>query len=154
MDFNQLAHVYEESNRRIGRESYPYHSTDQQLLRAEQDQFLYLSKVLSDRDAFLVVWAPDGVYKAAARLENYKDGYLLAGVETAPEARRQGYAKTLITQILHKWDNTRIYAHIDLRNNASIRLHEGCGFEKHLDHAIYLDGSVSTKAGTYIYQNK
>ena len=37
------------------------------------------------------------------------------------------------------------------RNEASLRTHYACGFRKHLDYVVYLDGSVSRRAVTLKY---
>ena len=91
----------------------------------------------------------DGVYVSALRLEPYRDGFILTALETAPEHRGNGYAKELLAGVLEQV-NGKICSHIDNRNRASIAVHKACGFEKILDFATYLDGSVSTKAGTYV----
>ena len=46
----------------------------------------------------------------------------------------------------------KVYSHISRDNAPSIAAHTACGFQKILDHAIYLDGSVHPDADTYVYE--
>lgn len=147
MRFSQLTQVYAQT---LGC------SGNNNLLEAEQDFYQYLQDVffVSD-DAFYAVWLESEKYVCALRIEPYKDGYLLAGLETCPQQRGKGYAKALVSAVIDslKAENkpVRIYAHILKSNIASIRVHERCGFEKTADLAAYIDGSVSLNAYTYRY---
>jgi len=153
LDFRQLMDVYEQSNRQTGQENYPYLPEPQQLLMAEQDVYTYLKGFFfKDPNAYYAVWAPEGCYKAAVRLEPYEDGYLLTALETVPDSRRKGYATNLLKNIvsyLKECHCANLYAHIDSRNTASIVLHRSCGFYKIADHAVFLDGSVLRGYHTY-----
>ena len=100
------------------------------------------------------MWAPEGLYRSALRLEPYNDGYLLTALETTPAMRRKGYAEALVRAVLNAFSDMPIYSHVARANRASIALHKKCGFSKHLDYATYLDGSVSAQAVTFIYQQK
>ena len=153
LDFRQLMDVYEQSNRQTGRENYPGFPEYQQLLMAEQDVYVYLKEYFfADAKAYYAIWAPEGRYRAAVRLEPYRDGYLIAALETAPESRRKGYGSNLLKQVivfLAKTDCSKVYAHIDKKNTASLALHSVCGFCKISDHAVLLDGSVLQSYCTY-----
>ena len=154
LSFSQLMEVYIEGNRENGEENYPDCSAAEQLLYAEQDFYNYLRSVFfQQRGSFYAIWLDDGCYKAALRVEPYHDGYILCGLETRPEARRQGYATILITEVikfLSKKSPGVLYSHISKKNTASLKAHYKCGFEKILEHAIYTDGSVITSSYTVV----
>jgi len=99
------------------------------------------------------VWEESGRYVAALRLQRWRDGWLLEGLQTHRAYRRKGYAKALVTAALDSLKMDKVYVHIARENRASIALHRGCGFQKILDHATYLDGSVHAHSDTYVYEN-
>lgn len=97
----------------------------------------------------LAVWEEDEQAVSALRLERYADGLLLEALATAPAHRRKGYAASLIRTILRELEpGTPVYAHVDKRNRASLRIHEACGFRLWKDFARFVDGTVSTWAVT------
>jgi len=147
LHFGKLMEVYIERNLEKAAEAG--------LLQAEQDFYQYL------RDCFFptpgavyAVWMEDGEYVSALRLEPYKDGLLLAALETAPKHRRRGCACQLVNAVLSQLPGQRIYSHINKRNEASLAVHKKCGFRKIADFAAYIDGSVSDAAVTLCYQKK
>ena len=103
-------------------------------------------------DGICCVWEEKGCYVAALRLQRWNDGWLLEGLQTHRDHRRKGYAKALITAVLEELQLDKIYVHIQRDNIPSIALHQACGFQKILDHAVYLDGSVHPNADTYVYK--
>lgn len=154
--FGELMGVYAESNLVLGRRQWPHETQDRQLALAEQDFYDYLRRCFFKiPGAVYCVWQEAGHYVSALRLEPWKDGLLLTGLETAPEQRGKGYACDLIRGVqayLAQQGTVRLYSHISKRNDASIGVHEKCGFRKLSDHAAYNDGSVDMKARTYIYE--
>lgn len=153
LSFGKLMEVYEASNR----ERYPRLPANQALAEAEQEVYDYLRNDFFTRPcAVICVWQEGGRYISALRLEPYRDGMLLTALETAPAFRYRGYAAMLIRQVL-LWQEQQgdvvLYSHIDNDNQASIAVHEKCGFVRISDTAAYLDGSVSSRAGTYRYIN-
>ena len=145
--FGQLMEVYSQSNSE---------ACNGNLLQAEQDFYAYLREsFFCDPKAFYAVWERDGTYKAALRMEPYKDGYLLEALETAPSARRKGYATMLVKEVLN-WQaeqgSTAVYSHVKKVNEASLAVHRACGFVEILDHAVYIDGSVLRDSVTLCYQ--
>lgn len=147
IDFASLTQVYAQTLENAGRNH---------LLREEQDFYQYLRDVFFETDeAFYAVWQEAGQYVSALRIEPYKDGYLLAGLETCPQQRGKGYAKALVCAVIDslkvKRKSLKIYAHILKGNLASIHIHKECGFERISDLAAYIDGSVSSNAYTYRY---
>ena len=155
LDFGQLMTVYRQSNSKLEESCYPKLDAVERRLEAEQDQYAFVRDFLRMPDAFIAVWSIEGTYQAALRAEPYSDGLLLEGVETAPDSRRQGFAKRLVRETvkyLAERGNCRIYSHISKRNIPSIALHESCGFLKLYDHAVFVDGSVDHRTYTYIRQ--
>lgn len=152
LDFSQLSSVYEESVGKDGAENYNNESRNLQYLQSKQDFYAYLQDFFSQEESLLCIWAPGDTYKAALRLEPYRDGLLLAGLETAPDARQKGYAKSLVNAVVDKWGNMGsflLYSHVEKRNLASISVHNACGFEKILDYGVYSDGSVFHDSFTF-----
>lgn len=101
------------------------------------------------------LWLIDGLCVSAARLEPWRDGILLTGLETAPDCRNRGYARALLQSVqayLKEQGRDRLYSHIHHRNVASIHVHKICGFRKISDCAAYLDGSVVSHSGTYLIE--
>lgn len=120
-------------------------------LQEGQDFYGFLSEDFFP-DGICCVWEENGRYVAALRLQRWNDGWLLEGLQTHRDHRRKGYAKALITAVLEELQLDKIYVHIQRDNIPSIALHQACGFQKILDHAVYLDGSVHPNADTYVYK--
>ena len=152
LNIAQLMAVYIQSNIENGACDYPQLPSNMQLLQAEQDFYAYLKLFFNDNDALCAVWETQGAYKAILRLERHCDGLLLAGLETAPEARGQGYAKALVNAVIEylcKQGKFKLYSHVDKNNKASLAVHRACGFTRILAHAVYADGSVLHSACTF-----
>jgi len=154
--FGELMKVYEQSNLELGRRKFPHESEGRQLALAEQDCYGYLLQCFFTLpETAVCVWQVEGRYACALRLEPWKDGVLLTGLETAPEERGKGYACALIRAVqcyLAQQGKVKLYSHISNRNTASIHVHEKCGFRLYRDHAVFLDGSVDRKFATYIHE--
>lgn len=144
LHFGKLMEVYTESN-----------AEKAGLLQAEQDFYQYLRDCFfTTPGAVYAVWQEQGTYVSALRLEPYKDGLLLAALETAPEHRRRGFACRLIRAVLTEFAENKIYSHVSKRNLPSLAVHEKCGFQKISDSAAYIDGSVNERAITLCYQSQ
>ena len=134
--FSQLAEVYETET-----------------LEAEQALYDFLR-----HDFFLngicCLWEEKGRYVAVLRLQPWKDGWLLDGLQTHRDHRRKGYAKALVLASLENVNTQKVYVHIQRQNAASIALHTACGFYKILPYATYSDGSVYHSADTYLYEKQ
>lgn len=152
LDIGQLMRVCEDSNHLLGRNEYRNLPDNLQILYAEQDFYAYLQSFFEDKDASYAVWAPEGVYKAVLRIERYRDGFIVTGLETAPEDRRKGYATMLLRSVVD-WLKTsgqnKLYSHIEKTNLPSIQLHRNIGFCKISDSAIYIDGTFHMESATY-----
>jgi len=156
LDAEQLMAVYIEGNRENGAENYPDDSETMQIMKAEVDFISYLrDEFFRHNGSLYAVWEVDGHYKAALRLEPYRDGLLLEALETAPEARRQGYAFLLINAVLdylRSSGHETIYSHIRKTNIPSLGVHQKCGFTKISDSATYVDGTVTQRSCTMCYK--
>ena len=143
--FSELMQVYEQSNLEAAgeRKNLPPLFA---LQLAEQDFRQYLQEVFfRTPGAYCCIWEENGRYVSALRLEPYRDGLLLAALETSPVHRRKGYAAALIHGVqayLVQQGAFRLYSHVNKRNTASLRTHESCGFRVISDCAVYLNGSV------------
>lgn len=136
LDTSQLEHVYAGSL---------------SSLSALQDFYTDIDEFFKEPLAYYCVWEENNEYISALRIEPYKDGWLIAGLETAPQQRGKGYAKALLARALQQMpEKATVYSHIDKENKPSIVAHKACGFCKHLEHAVFLDGSVSANSYTYI----
>lgn len=154
--FGELMAVYEQSNLEMGRRLWPQETRDRQFALAEQDFFDYLRQCFFTLPGSVYcLWQEDGHYVSALRLEPWKDGLLLTGLETTPSRRKKGYACKLVRGVqayLARQGTVRLYSHISKCNEASIGVHMKCGFRKLFDYAAYNDGSTDRKAWTYIYE--
>ncbi len=142
LQFSRLMEVYIEGNLEKAEDGLS-------LLEAEQAFYQYLKEdFFTASGAVYYIWAEQGRYVSALRLEPYKDGLLLEGLETAPDQRRKGYAGALIRGMLAVEKVRPIYSHVHKNNTASLKVHEGCGFRRVAECAAYIDGSVNDRACT------
>lgn len=153
--FGELMEVYADSNREKA-EDWPDLPPLFALQLAEQDFRQYLQEVFFKiPGAICAVLEEKGQYVSALRLEPYRDGLLLAALETAPDWRKMGYAVTLIREVqrhLAAQGPVKLYSHVNKRNTASLRTHEICGFIRISDHAVYINGSVDYRCTTFLYE--
>lgn len=156
LDFGELMTVYSQSNQENAAEYYPDLQESLAMLCTEQDFLAYLTDVFFRTEGvFYAVWEQNGVYVSALRMEPYRDGYLLAALETNPFHRRNGYATALLKAVLayiHEREIHTVYSHVSKRNTASLRTHITCGFQRILEHAVYIDGSVRQDSCTMCYK--
>lgn len=153
--FNELMEVYLESNRA---KTSVWHDLPPMfaLELAERDFRQYLEEVFFHTpEAVLAVWEESAKYVSALRLEPYKDGLLLEGLETAPEERKLGYAASLLKAVqghLATQGPVKLYSHVHKTNIPSMRTHEACGFKRISDHAVYINGNVDYRCYTLLYE--
>lgn len=152
LNSEQLMAVYLEENRKNGRKNFPDCGVEEQLKKAENAFLSYLREdFFSQQGVFYAVWLADGRYLSALRLEKYRDGFLLAGLETAPAARRKGYAYALLReslQYLRDRECKAVYSHVDKRNAPSLRVHDKCGFQRISEFATLIDGTTTQNSCT------
>lgn len=150
LPFGALKQVYSQS---IGQQALlDYPGRPDAILQAEMDFYDYLRfSFFQTEGARCCIWTEAGRAVAALRLEPYRDGMILTGLETEPTQRGQGYArKLMLAALAQECAQMTVYSHIDRENRASIAVHEKCGFKILTNYAVYLDGSASSKADTYI----
>ena len=153
LNFSALMAVYAEGNLENARDLYPHLPEGQGILQAEQDFHQYLRVIFfQTTGAYYAIWQQGGRYICALRLEPYRDGLLLNGLETAPEYRRQGFARKLIQAVLGLCGDSKVYSHVHKKNTPSLQLHLQCGFRRVSEQATYLDGSVNSRCCTLLYQ--
>lgn len=135
LDFDKLAQVY------------GYDKTTQY-----DDLYDYLHEdFYRVNGAFYAIWEVEGMYISVLRAEPYKEGYLIEALQTRKLFQRMGYARKLLDAVLNSDvfpAGIPIYAHIHKSNTASLNLHYSCGFSMYLDHAAFIDGSVSRNSCT------
>ena len=152
LSFGKLMDVYQEGNLENGQECWPEEPTGRQIALAEEDFYNYLQQVFfKTAGAVYLIWEEKGRYISALRLEPYRDGLLLAALETHPLMRKRGFAEKLVKAAPEYAGDTAVYSHVSKKNIASLRTHEKCGFEKFLDYAVYADGSVNNRSYTLRY---
>ena len=122
---------------------------------AEEELYEDLSLFFLSRSTAMYVWEQDEGYVTCVRCEEYLGGALLTCLETAPEARRKGYALALLQELLAllKTENKLpAYVHIHKHNSASVALHIGLGFCIVKESAQLVDGTVSSDYYTMKYE--
>ena len=86
--FSKLMHVYSESNTENADIQFPYEERNLALIQVEQDFYQYLEQCFfKTQGAFYAVWQHNDLYVSALRVEPFRDGMLITGLETAPEHR-------------------------------------------------------------------
>lgn len=156
LDFSQILQVYRQSLQKSGAENYSQLDENCQLIEAEQDFYFYLLEFLKEPETYCFVWNMAGKYASVLRVEPYRDGVLIEGLETCPHLRKQGYAKKLLNSVLAYLNGNgtcSVYAHISKDNIPSQKTHLSCGFCSVADYAAYIDGSVDYKSDTYLHKN-
>ena len=157
LPFEQLMRIYAESNQNTAIRQFPHETSARGLMLAELDFYDYLlNGFFRTPGAMYCLLIEKGEYVSALRLEPWKDGLLVTALETAPAYRGKGYACALLTAVqsmLAQQGDGRLYSHIHRKNEPSILVHEKCGFRRISDVAVFLDGSVDSRSGTYMYEN-
>ena len=114
--------------------------------RAVSEFYEDLLNFFSQPGAIYALWEEESTYRCCLRVEPYKDGVLITGIETVPQMRNKGYATKLLSAVVEEMLQsgvTVLYSHVDKGNIPSRKLHEKCGFVLHLDYAVLLDQTVS-----------
>jgi RimJ/RimL family protein N-acetyltransferase len=157
LPFEQLMSLYAESNQHRAMRQYPHETLARGMALVEQDFSDYLrNDFFVAAGAMYCLWMEEGEYVSALRLEPWKDGLLVTALETVPAHRGKGYACALLTAVqsmLAQQGDGRLYSHVHRKNEPSILVHEKCGFRRISDVAVFLDGSVDSRSGTYMYEN-
>ena len=129
---------------------------DHVLRSKAEDVYHCFYDLFTQKGAFAAVETAGEQYRAVLRAMPYRDGWLIAGLETAPELRNKGFAKTLVGETIKYIFSTgdrKVYSHVKKNNYASLKVHEACGFIKVNDTAVLLDGSVVSSHYTLCAKN-
>lgn len=149
LSFLELMKVYAETNGKTAREEWPDLPEGFALEKAEREFYDYLRQVFfRTPGTAYALWEVNGNYVSALRLEPYRDGLLIEALETAPDQRRRGYARSLLQAVISAKADEKLYSHVENHNRASMALHLGCGFARVSDFAVYIDGSVNYRGCT------
>ena len=152
INMKMLASVYEESNRKLAKNGNNSALFNLRFIEAENDFYDYMAFFLRDPNSFVAILAEGERYLSAVRIELYLDGVLLSGLETIPSERGKGYAVRLLQELMIQLKDravTKVYSHIDRNNSGSISVHMRCGFNRILDYAKCIDGSILRSMDTY-----
>lgn len=151
LNVEKLMAVYVQSNRESGASRWRWECSERQQELAEQAFYDYLHDVFFPTPgARYAVWIAGNQYVSALRLEPYGDGFLLEGLETIPGCRGRGYASKLISAVQERIAQP-VYSHVDKRNVPSLAVHHSCGFRILRDSAVLVDGTVSSRACTFVW---
>ena len=152
MPKSALFSICQESLLEQGRREYPSLSEGQALEQAELDLGEYLKSDFFSHHGLYAFWENEGRLVSALRLEPYRDGLLLEALETMPEERCKGNAKALINAVQKELHPCVLYSHVAKDNLPSLKVHRECGFAVESDHAVFIDGSVSSRYVTLCYK--
>lgn len=155
LDMRQLLRVHEESIYALCAGNSYHICGSVPELQAEQDFYDYLTDFFREYAGIYALWVIDDRYCSALRLEPYDDGLLLSGLETALEARGNGYATSLVVAVLKHLSASgyrKLYSHVRKDNIQSLQIHNTCGFQRVMEHAVYVDGSVYHNSCTFCYE--
>ncbi len=154
--FSSLPAIYQDGLRSSGSFQYPEEPKVQQEALAESDFLSYIRLDFFPRHGSLyALWEEDGIFVSAARIEPYRDGMLLSGLETAPDFRGRGCASRLLKSLLERLQEQgipRVYSHVRKNNVPSLVVHKRCGFTIYKTTAVYLDGSADSKCYTLLLE--
>lgn len=140
-----LFSVCQESLLEQARRDYPSVPEGQSLVQAELDLWEYLQTDFFPHHGLYAFWTEGNHPVSVLRLEPYRDGLLLEALETLPEERCKGNAKALISAVQKELPATVLYSHVAKSNLPSLKVHKKCGFTVESHHAVFLDGSVSSR---------
>lgn len=155
LNIRDLLAVYAESIANCAQHQFSSYPMGFRQQMAEQDLLDYLREDFFPNGGTIALLYHDKHCVSALRLEPYRDGILLTGLETAPGFRCKGYAGTLLAAVLNDLERpTRVYSHVALCNAPSMAVHRACGFQVYADHAVFLDGSVSRSSVTMVFNKQ
>lgn len=147
-----LFSICRESLLEQARRDYPSTPEGQALEQAELDLWEYLQSDFFPHHGLYAFWVEENNPVSALRLEPYRDGLLLEALETMPEERCKGNAKALISAVQTELHPCVLYSHVAKDNLPSLTVHRECCFAVESDHAVFIDGSVSSRYFTLCYK--
>lgn len=150
LSLDELCSVYEEQIAQQGAIRWKSFDSEKQILFSQKEFIDSVYDFFFLHIGGYAIWQEEH-YVCAMRFENYRDGFLISCLETAPQYRRNGFAERLVRDfiVVANEQNKPIYSHIAKGNIASIRLHQKCGFRECSNFAVLLDGTVSSRYSTF-----
>ena len=149
-----LSEIYRQSLQEAGAAQYPEEENTIQQALAWEDFSSYIRlDFFPQEESLYALWQEEGRYVSAARIEPYRDGWLLSGLETAPDFRGKGYASALLSSLLETLEEQgvqKVYSHVRKENHPSLAVHKRAGFVIFKDSAVYLDGSADSCSYTLL----
>lgn len=141
LDYAQLDQIYLESSLENAVSWYPELSPDDALNQYEQGHHAYLENDFFAHGGIFMVLECRQRYVSALRLYPLEaERYYLEALETRPDARKLGYAKTLLQEMmLYLNEHTcvcSVRSHVSKRNLASLRTHASVGFHAETDYVM------------------
>lgn len=131
-----LMPVYRESNRQNVPHFFPeVTDIEKGLALVEEAYRQWLREDFFEKDnTACYVWEEEGVWLSSLRLHEVGDReYFVEALETHPDYRRQGHAEKLLKgmiKALSKTGAVRIHSYTSLKNVASQKIHQKCGFKE------------------------
>lgn len=156
LDIGKLKYLYRERIEQERLKRYAHLDLFIGSLESEQDFYYDLDSFLKIEGSYLALFIENDRYISTLRLEKFEDGILIAGFETDPEYRGNGYGKALLQAVccdLSRNTDKRFYSHVEKNNVISLYVHEICGFKIISDSALMIDGSNSDNHYTLVYKN-
>lgn len=148
--------VFKESSLENAPEWYPELTPAEALHRYESSFLEYMRGPFWDEGGLQALLQDETGYRCALRLypQAGKNRYFIEALETRPDSRRQGYAKTLLCNLIKRLECQ--YGKIELISNphktnlASIATHLSSGFTRELEYFLE-DGVKNDRMVTMIY---
>jgi len=154
LSFSRLMRIYREACLERGTELAPELSEESRILLGEDAFYEYLqSSFFRHPGAQYLILQKEDDYVSALRLEPWQDGLLLEALETAPQLRCRGYASELLREVCDRYPGP-VYSHVVRHNKASLAVHQRCGFQIASRSARMLDGTVTDRIYTLVWQKK
>ena len=156
LDCEKLMHLYRGFYTNRGAQVVSQEAQSRRSLRDEEELWDFLfCDFFSGKGAGYYIRVGKNQYLSSLRLWHFQDGFLIEGLETDPDFRRQGHARYLLQTVQERIPrNTPLYAHVNRKNQASLKLHASCGFQSYLNYARGIFGDVSSKSVTLLWEKK
>ena len=135
IDHARLMCIYQESNLDNISYFFPDCKDEAEGLRKVEERFISFlnTDFWGKPENTYYIWEDDGKWVSALRLTRLKDFYWVEGLETAPDARRRGYAVRLYKAIFDRLKELEGSVHVQCavghKNEASLKTHESAGFQ-------------------------
>lgn len=141
LDLQQLDWIYQESSAENAVDWYPELTEEAALQKYVQGHHEYLENEFFPDGGLLMVLEAENRYVSALRLYPQEpDRYYMEALETRPDEREKGFAKSLLLEMLfylHEHsDVCTVRSHVSKHNLASLRTHAAAGFHAETDYVM------------------